>query len=548
MESIMSTLKKLAASCLALALCLGVLSGCMSSLQGAESTPTKSTNSGLALNSAQPNGGLAGAPSATPSESDGSSPSNDYLPYNDFSDEEYALITEQGFYSTLARPLSTFSSDVDTASYANLRRMIKSGAGLGDIPVDAVRIEEMLNYFSYDYATPASNELFGMTSQVADCPWNPDTKLLIMGFSTEKIDYSQIAGSNLVFLVDVSGSMSSSDKLPLLQDSFDILIEGLNANDRVSIVTYAGQERVICEGVPGSEKAKLSSAIHSLKAEGSTNGQAGLQTAYDIAQKFFIEGGNNRIIMASDGDLNVGIRSTSDLYNYVTQQRASGVYLSVLGFGTGNYKDAKMETLADHGNGAYYYIDCIEEAQKVFGEDLCGNLVTLAKDVKLQVEFNPEHVKGYRLIGYENRAMTDQDFNNAAADAGEIGWGHQITVAYELVMADSKIDIPIPELKYQNSDPALSGSSEWLTCTVRYKDPATDEGSEDRYTIAAESYTATPSADWNFAAAVIETGMIIRDSGHRGSASLDQASRLLDNANLEDSYKKEFAELMQLLG
>jgi len=534
----MNTKKKIIALFLTAILSAGMLAGCTP----AGYSPSKTDDYYYYENS--------GAPMASPLGGDnynGSDYKYYYAPQYNFDNEEYAEITEQGFLSTSIRPLSTFASDVDTASYANLRRMINDGASSENIPADAVRIEEMLNYFDYDYAAPKNGELFGMTSQIADCPWNQDTKLLIMGLATKEIDYSRIAGSNLVFLIDVSGSMSSPDKLPLLKKSFKTLVDGLNENDRISIVTYAGDERLVCEGVPGSEKRELKNAIDRLSSGGSTNGQAGLELAYEIASENYIEGGNNRIILASDGDLNVGISSTDELNDYVTTQRETGVYLSVLGFGTGNYKDAKMETLADNGNGAYHYIDCIDEAEKVFGKDLAANLVTLAKDVKLQVEFNPAMVKGYRLIGYENRAMKDEDFHNAAADAGEIGWGHQITVAYELVMFDSKMEIPGSDLKYQDTPDPKNMTEEWLTCNIRYKAPDTEKGYENTYIVDKQSFTDRPHNDWHFAAAVIETGMVLRDSEYLGDASLRQAKKLLGEASLNDRYKKEFAELLNAL-
>ncbi|MCL1796708.1 MAG: VWA domain-containing protein [Eggerthellaceae bacterium] len=540
----MNLLKKLCATTLALILACGLMVGCAAS-------PASSDKSYYYENS-------GGAPTAA-------APDGYYDIYDDYyyeddyyskgypdyylvpNTEEYTDITESGFISTIARPLSTFSSDVDTASYCNLRRMINEGYDLDSIPKNAVRIEEMLNYFNYDYAAPEGGNLFGLTSQVADCPWNPDTKLLVMGFATEKADYAEIAGSNFVFLIDTSGSMNSPDKLPLLQSSFLTLIKELDENDCISIVTYAGTERLVCEGVSGADKKGLARAIKNLSAGGSTNGEAGLELAYEIAQNYYIEGGNNRIIMASDGDLNVGMSSRDELFDYVSKQRETGVYLSVLGFGSGNYKDANMQTLADNGNGAYHYIDSLEEAQKVFGDDLCANLVTLAKDVKLQVEFNPAQVKGYRLIGYEKRAMADEDFENKAADAGEIGWGHQVTVAYELVLADSEMDIPLSGLKYRDTDTTTEASNEWLTCTVRYKSPATDKSYESRYVIDETSYTTRPSSDWNFAAAVIGTGMILRDSEHKGDLTLQGVEKLLGKTKAHDQYQREFAELIKYL-
>ena len=366
----------------------------------------------------------------------------------DFNTEEYAALKEQGFVSAATRPLSTVSADVDTASYANLRRMLRDGWTAEEIDTGAVRIEEMLNYFAYDYATPRGDDLFGVTVHVGDCPWNDQTKLVTLGFATAP-EATAVAekGSNLVFLVDVSGSMDSPDKLGLLKDAFGELVSHLGKNDRVSIVTYAGGEEVVLEGARGDQEGKIMRAIRRLRAEGSTNGEAGLQKAYEVARRNYIEGGVNRIVMASDGDLNVGMTSESDLHDYVDQQRETGVYLSVLGFGSGNYKDNKMETLADHGNGSYHYIDCVEEAERVLGERLTANLVPLADDVKVQVEFNPATVKGYRLIGYENRAMADEDFRNDEKDAGDVGPGAQFTVAYEVALVGSGQEIGQTELK-----------------------------------------------------------------------------------------------------
>lgn len=468
--------------------------------------------------------------------------------------EEYSSIEEPGFVSTALRPLSTFSADVDTASYSNLRRMVTEGARVNDIPAGAVRIEEMLNYFDYDYADPRTGDLFGVTSQIADCPWNPDTKLLVMGFSTEPIDYADTAGANLVFLIDTSGSMDSPDKLPLLKDSFAELADGLTERDRVSIVTYSGTERIVLEGASGADKRAIARAVDSLRAEGSTNGEAGLETAYRIADRHNIEGGVNRIIMASDGDLNVGMSSESDLRDYVSEKRAEGVYLSVLGFGSGNYKDNKMETLADNGNGTYSYIDCREEARRVFSEKLAANIVPLADDVKLQVEFNPAHIKGYRLIGYENRSLADRDFENDAVDAGEIGAGHQFTIAYELALADAAIDIPAPELKYRTDDTASSNSEpgnddgSWLTCSTRYKPAGADASTVRSFEIGEESFTVRPSDDWMFAAAVIECGMVLRGSDYAGTASLREARAMVADLDIADGdAKADFERLLALL-
>lgn len=365
----------------------------------------------------------------------------DEMAPQDWNTEEYSALEEAGFKSVANDPLSTFSADVDTASYSNVRRMIEQGYTMDEIPEGAVRIEEMLNYFSYDYNLPKKNEPFGVTAVIGDCPWNEEAKLLQIGLKTQEIDFSEAPDSNLVFLLDVSGSMTSDDKLPLLQKSFSMLVEELGEKDTVSIVTYAGSDRVVLQGESGDNKTRIIEAINALEAGGSTNGADGIGTAYALAEKYFIEGGNNRVILATDGDLNVGISSESGLKELVTEKKESGVFLSVLGFGTGNIKDNKMETLADCGNGNYAYIDTIGEAKKVLVEQMGATLVTVAKDVKLQVEFNPAYVKGYRLLGYENRALATEDFDDDKKDAGEIGAGHMVTALYEIVPVDSDQEI-----------------------------------------------------------------------------------------------------------
>ena len=335
----------------------------------------------------------------------------------DFNTEEYNAIKENSYMSVAANPLSTFSIDVDTASYTNLRRMINDG---DYIDTDAIRIEEMINYFNYDYPAPNAGEPFSVNTEMADCPWNDETKLLLIGLQAEEIDMSERAPMNVVFLIDVSGSMYDEDKLPLVQKSFSLLTENLTPQDRVSIVTYAGSDRVVLEGADGNNKEEIIEAINAREAGGSTAGADGINTAYEIAEKYFISGGNNRIVLATDGDLNVGISSESELTKLVEKKRETGVFLSVLGFGTGNIKDNKMEALADNGNGNYAYIDSVLEAKKVLVEEMGGTLFTIAKDVKFQVEFNPQYVSEYRLVGYENRLMNDQDFYDDTKDAGEI--------------------------------------------------------------------------------------------------------------------------------
>ena len=468
-------------------------------------------------------------------------------PSEPFNTEEYAAVDENGFVSTKAQPLSTVSADVDTASYANLRRMINDGYSLEEVPDGAVRTEEMLNYFTYDYEKPGGNELFSMQAQASQCPWNSDTQLLTIGFATPVESTAADKGANLVFLIDVSGSMGSADKLDLLQDSFATLMENLDDRDRVSIVTYSGAEEVVLEGASGDDDGAILRAIYKLRANGSTNGEAGLKMAYEVAERNFIEGGVNRIVMASDGDLNVGMTSESDLYNFVDGKRESGVYLSVLGFGTGNYKDTKMEVLADHGNGSYHYIDSIEEANRVLSERLMANLVPFADDVKVQVEFNPAKVKGYRLIGYENRELAAEDFQNDAVDAGDVGPNAQFTVAYEVVPADSAYEVKVPELKYgqgASGDYANTGKSDWLTCSLRYRAFSDDAVHEQELVVTDANSTANPSDDWKFASAVIEFGMLASDSKYRGDLTCDSVLDLLHSQHL-NAERKSFCDLVE---
>lgn len=449
-------------------------------------------------------------------------------------DEDYAEIIENDFMDVLENPLATLSADVDTASYSNIRRMINAGYKLGNIPKDAVRTEEMLNYFKYDYKLPGENEPFGVTVTISECPWNPENKLAIFGFKTEEIDYSQNdKPSNLVFLIDVSGSMMSSNKLPLFKEVFASFVENLTEKDIISIVTYSGKEKVVLQGCTGDKKNEIIAAVNELTASGSTNGQSGLQKAYSLAKDYFIEGGNNRIIMASDGDLNVGISSPEELKNFVSQKREEGIYLSVLGFGTGNYKDDNMEALADNGNGNYFYIDNVEEGQKVLGTDLNATINTIANDVKFQIDFNHEYVKSYRLIGYENRVLNTEDFEDDKKDAGEVGSGHCLTVAFELVMAEET--------------EAEKKSEEWLTVCVRYKDPGATESKLIEYPITKSAYTETPDDDFYFAASVIEFAMVLRESKYLGETDLNSVLRLLSDIQLKDEYRIEFKQLVELL-
>ena len=459
----------------------------------------------------------------------------------EFNTEEYRYISENGYKSVMDEPLSTFSVDVDTASYGNIRRMLKNHE---EIPVDAVRIEEMINYFSYDYPEPEGNVPFSVTTEYADCPWNEDSRLLMIGLQAKKIDFASRPASNLVFLLDVSGSMYGADRLPLVQKSFLMLTENLTENDRVSIVTYAGYESVILDGVSGSQKAKIAAALEDLEAGGSTAGAAGIQKAYELAEKNFISGGNNRIILATDGDLNVGISSESELTHLVQEKKKSGVHLSVLGVGSGNIKDNKMEALADNGDGNYNYLDSLYEAKKVLVDEMGGTLITVAKDVKIQVEFNPEYVSSYRLVGYENRLLNQEDFHDDKVDAGEIGSGHSVTALYEIVPA--KGNETQTSLKYQTSG-TPKGSSELLTVSLRYKAPNGETSKLLEYPVEADHYQEELSENLSFAAAVAEFGMILRDSEYKGSSTYDSVMELAEPCvrQSSDDYRKEFLTLVE---
>ena len=460
----------------------------------------------------------------------------------EFNTEEYSAITENSFKSTASDPLSTFSADVDTASYSNLRRIIRDG---GTIPQDAVRIEEMINYFHYNYPEPQSGEPFSVTTEIADCPWNASTKLMMVGMKAKDIDMQQRKPMNLVFLIDVSGSMYSPDKLPLVQKAFNMLTEVLTEQDRVSIVTYAGSDSVVLEGASGNDGIRIREAIDALEAGGSTAGAAGINTAYDIAKKYFIDGGNNRIILATDGDLNVGISSEAELKKLVEKQRKKGVFLSVLGFGTGNIKDNKMETLADNGNGNYSYIDSEAEARRVLVEEMGGTLETVAKDVKFQVEFNPAYIMGYRLIGYENRVMSAEDFADDTKDAGEIGAGHTVTALYEIADLNSTMEFASSDLKYIEGTASGTENGEYCTVSVRYKEPDGDESQLLTYPVAETAYRQVMSDNMRFASAVAAFGLVLRDSEFKGIADKGLVHDLLSDASvLNDPYKQEFAELV----
>ena len=471
--------------------------------------------------------------------------------------EEYSEWEEKGYSSVMKEPVSTFSADVDTASYSNLRRLIREGYSIDELPENAVRIEEMLNYFTYDYKEPEGSEPFGVTAKIGKCPWNEDAELVMLGLKTEDIDYEDAPASNLVFLLDVSGSMYADDKLPLLQEAFCLLADNLTEKDRVSIVTYAGNDTIVLEGVSGDKTRTIKKALMGLEAGGGTHGSKGIETAYALAEDNFIKGGNNRVILATDGDLNIGLTSEEELEELITEKKESGIFLSVLGFGTGNIKDNKMETLADKGNGNYAYIDSLREANKVLVEEMSATLLTICKDVKLQVEFNPAVVSEYRLIGYENRALNKEDFDDDTKDAGEIGAGHSVTALYEVILKEplsGLSDEDINDLKYsdeyrkEQGKDSLENSAtekEWFTLSIRYKKPAEEESSLLAYPIGFENYMENPDDDFRFAGAVAEFGLLASHSENPEGASVKNVKKVLKSIDLDDEYKEEFLELVK---
>ena len=457
--------------------------------------------------------------------------------------ERYAEITENPFLETARAPLSTFSIDVDTASYANVRRFLNEGQLP---PKDAVRIEELVNYFEYDYPQPIGDAPFSVNTEVAAAPWNAKHKIVQIGLQGKKVSLDNVPPSNLVFLLDVSGSMNSPDKLPLLKDALRILVNQLKPQDRVAIVVYAGASGLVLPST--NSKGEILSALDNLSAGGSTNGGAGIQLAYRIAQDNFIQNGNNRVVLATDGDFNVGLSTDNELVNLIEAKRNSGIFLSVLGFGTGNLNDSMMEKLADKGNGNYAYIDSREEARKALGQQIAGTLYTIAKDVKIQVEFNPALVAGYRLIGYENRLLADRDFNDDKKDAGDIGAGHSVTALYEIVPAGQEVEndgIELKYSKYEKSDTQFG--NELMTVKLRYKQPDANE-SRLLTTGVLDKNNSIENASENlrFASAVAEFGLLLRDSRYKGSANFAGVKARANSALHNDlrGYRGEFLELI----
>lgn len=457
--------------------------------------------------------------------------------------ENYNSIRENGFVSVATQPFSTFGADVDTATYSNFRRSVYENDGFG-ISQDAIRAEEMINYFSYDYPEADDGEKFSVTTALTPCPWNEDTMLLRVGIRAEEIEPEK--GSNIVFLIDTSGSMFDNNKLPLAQEAFKLLQRNLSRNDTISIVTYAGSEQVVLEGAKGSDHEEIIEAIDSLEAWGSTNGEGGIRKAYEIAEKYFIEGGNNRVILATDGDLNVGVSSEAGLIELVQEEKETGVFLSCLGFGNGNYQDDKMEALADYGNGNYSFIDCTAEAERVLEDEMWSTLYTVAKDVKFQVEFNPSQVRGYRLIGYENRTMAAEDFADDTKDGGEVGSGQTVTVLYEVVTTDSDYEIPEVESRYADEEAAGSGSDELLTVSIRYKEPEEDQSQLITCPVTMDMYSDEIDDDTSWAAGVAQFAMLLRDSEYAGSSSYqDIYDRLkTDPKVMNDDFRAEFLYIL----
>ncbi len=464
--------------------------------------------------------------------------------------ESYDAIVENRFVSPLDEAFSTFSLDVDKAAYANVRRFINSGL---KPPVDAVRIEEMINYFEYQYPSPKNDDIVAVSTTLTDCPWNENMQLLHLGLQSKKIDFNDLPNSNIVFLIDVSGSMRSPNKLPLVISSFKLLLDQLRPQDRVAIVTYAGSAGVALASTPASEKQKILEGLERLSAGGSTAGAQGIITAYEIAVQNFIKDGNNRVVLATDGDFNVGISDNKSLETLIEEKLKTGVFLSVLGYGIGNYKDSKMQILADKGNGNHAYIDDIQEARKVLVSEFGGTMYTLAKDVKFQIEFNPEVVQYYRLVGYENRLLAKEDFNDDTKDAGELGMGHQMTAIYEIISKGKEKDLKsnVDELKYQNKSTKTdkqSFANELGTIKFRYKAPDSDESKKWEQVISNENKKlSTADSDVQFSTAVAFAGLLLRNSGSVQDKDYEDMIDLADKARGtdKDGYRAEFIRMMK---
>jgi Ca-activated chloride channel homolog len=463
----------------------------------------------------------------------------------EFNTEDYDHITENRFLETSVNPLSTFSIDVDGASYSNVRRFLQGGELP---PAGAVRVEELINYFHYNYPQPKGDAPFSINTEIADCPWNKENKLVMIGLQGKKIPVDNLPPGNIVFLIDVSGSMHDENKLPLVKSSIKLLIEQLREKDKVSMVVYAGQAGLVLPSTSGAQKQKIRDAVDRLEAGGSTAGGAGIQLAYKVARENFIKKGNNRVILCTDGDFNVGLSSDASLVQLIEKERESGVFLTVLGYGMGNYKDNKMQQLADKGNGNHAYIDNINEARKVLVNEFGGTLFTIAKDVKLQIEFNPAKVRAYRLVGYENRLLNKEDFNNDKKDAGDIGSGHTVTALYELIPVGVESDLieDVDALKYSKSSKSSFGKNdELMNIKFRYKKPDGDKSMLIEHAVEDERVAKT-SDNFRFVAAVAEFGMLLNNSEFKQGSSYGNVKKLANGAigNDQEGYRKEFIELI----
>ncbi|TWW00524.1 von Willebrand factor type A domain-containing protein [Chitinophaga pinensis] len=460
--------------------------------------------------------------------------------------EDYSPVNENSFHTVTSDPLSTFSIDVDRASYSNIRRFLNEG---NMPPTDAVRVEEMINYFDYKYSNPTNNAPVAVHTDMAVCPWNTAHQLVRIALKGKDVAKDNLPPSNLVFLIDVSGSMSDANKLPLVKQAFKLLVNQLRPVDRVAIVVYAGAAGLVLPSTSGEHKTAILDALDKLEAGGSTAGGAGVQLAYKTAAEYLLKNGNNRVIIATDGDFNVGPSSDGELQRIIEKEREKGIFLSVLGFGMGNYKDNKLELLADKGNGNYAYIDNFEEARRTFATEFGGTLFTIAKDVKLQVEFNPKYVQSYRLVGYENRLLNNEDFNDDKKDAGDMGAGHTVTALYEIVPVGVKTGQPtVDPLKYQQQQPVAGNNTEVLTVKLRYKNPA-DSSSQliSQVLHWKQQDISTAPEDFRMATAVADFGLLLRNSEHKGNASYEQVLKLAGNARGtdEEGYRAEFIQLVK---
>lgn len=515
---------KLMAICTSLIMSMGMLTSC-----GAEDkSDSYRSNGNNGINNTQQNitGNNKYENKGDMTETDGienNTAMEEQMPDDYINTEEYNKIIENEFLSVAEHPLSTFSTDVDTASFTNIRRMIDNRENINP---DAVRTEEFINYLKYSYPQPDGDDKISITTEFSDCPWNDDSKLMLVGLQAKDIETKDI-DSNIVFLIDVSGSMNSYDKLPLVQEAFRMLAENLSENDRISIVTYAGSDQVVLKGESGANQSEICNALDSLEAGGSTAGAAGINTAYEIAQEYFIEGGNNRVILATDGDLNVGLSSEEELTELIEEKRDNGVFLSVLGFGTGNYKDNRLEALADNGNGNYAYIDSVDEAERVLVTEFSGTMFTVAKDTKVQVEFNPNNVSYYKLVGYENRLLNDEDFEDDTKDAGDVGSGQQVTALYEIILNGNantsgsgktlkyQTDVSYPTKEVPEDTDDLDG--ELLTVSIRYKEADEDSSKLIDKAVTMNSYVpfedgSSGISNLAYASTAAEFAMYLRES------------------------------------